>query len=97
LDRTIHYLIDSYEDWRKNWRQVPHAVTNALEEIAIRYLWDQQLMDQRRQEILREMEKHFPQIWEYFHPEGEFSKVHWDYARSAFWCRLQFKRLGISE
>ncbi|MGA8942837.1 MAG: hypothetical protein WB502_09010 [Thermoactinomyces sp.] len=96
-DLQVHYLIDSYEEWKQIWRQVPVEVTNCLETLGLKYRHDQHLMNQKQKEILADMKKHFPEIWAYFHPNGEFSKVHWDYANSAFWCRLQFKKQGICE
>lgn len=93
-EMTIHYLIDSYEEWKQNWRQVPLKVTEALEAVGARFRHDQHLIEKRRREILMELKQHFPEVWQYFHPNGEFSRYHWDYARSAFWCRLRFKQIG---
>jgi hypothetical protein len=93
-EMTIHYLMDSYEEWKDNWRQVPLKVTEALETVGAKFRHDQHLMEQRKPEILQELKQYFPEVWQYFHPDGEFSSYHWDYARSAFWCRLRYKKMG---
>lgn len=94
---SVSYLLESYEEWRGNWRQVPAYVSNCFESIAIRFEFDLHLMDEQREQILEEIKEAYPDVWQYLHPEGTFSKYHYDYARSAFWCRYQFRSMGISE
>jgi len=94
---TIHYLIDSFEEWKRNWRQVPAFITDAIENLAVVYDFDQHAMDEHESDVLEELKQKYPEAWEYLHPEGEFSKYHWDYARAAFWCRYRFRLEGLAE
>ncbi|TCW41669.1 hypothetical protein EDC32_1011336 [Laceyella sacchari] len=96
-DLSVDYLIESYEEWRQNWRQVPHFVSDSLEWIAAKYGFDQHRMEDERETVLELIKEEYPEVWAYLHPDGSFSKYHYDYARSAFWCRYRLRQLGLSE
>ncbi|MFC7442210.1 hypothetical protein [Laceyella putida] len=96
-DLSVSYLVESYDEWRQNWRQVPTFVSDCFELIAAKHGFDQHKMDEKREHVLEEIREAHPEVWLYLHPDGVFSKYHYDYARSAFWCRYQYRKMGISE
>lgn len=96
-DLNVHYFMEPYEEWKQIWRKVPVEVTDCLTTLGLKYRHNLHVMSQKEKEILSDIKKYFPEVWNYLHPNGEFSRYLWDYAKSAFWCRLQFKKQGISE